>query len=222
MHYLVFVFCCLGTYFLCGIPFGKIFASASGIDITKVGSKNIGMTNVARACSLYQAILTLLCDILKGFLSIYFSLWLLAAYGGISPQDLLYPGSFDWMISWLYLVAISGHIFSPYLKFKGGKGIAVGFGAAVAFSYQIAFGLLVVWIIAMCFARFVSLGSILAAFSLPWLAICFYFPPQPLFIAPFFIISFLVIWAHRQNVARLKAGTESKFSVAKKKEAKDG
>lgn len=212
MLYPVFVLMCLITYFVCGIPFGKIFASFSGIDITQYGSKNIGMTNVSRVCGIYQGLLTLIADILKAFLSLRLSVFCLS----LCTMELLPHATFGWMCAWLYLIAIIGHVFSPYLQFKGGKGIAVGFGGALALFPLVACGLFVVWLFVALCSRFISLASITAALSLPWLVFCIYWPPTFFFILPFFVASILVLWSHRTNLIRLKRGEESKFKPAKK------
>lgn len=212
MIWVVFLVACALTYAISGIPSGKILASLSGVDITQVGSKNIGMTNVARVCGIYQGILTLMCDMCKAFFSLKLSFFLLTCAGA-----LLAPHAPDgWMLSWLYATSVIGHIFSPYLKFHGGKGIAVGFGGALALFLPLAVCLLVAWAITLVLSRYISVASITGAALLPILALGLYWPAPIAFFVPFLLIAFLVIWSHRANIMRLKQGVEPTCKALRK------
>ncbi|MGN0070477.1 MAG: glycerol-3-phosphate 1-O-acyltransferase PlsY [Atopobiaceae bacterium] len=200
------------TYFVCGIPFGLLIASKEGhIDVRKVGSGNIGTTNVARSVGAKAGGLTLLLDALKGFLStlIWQQVFCAVLFGG--NASLVAPaGPYGWMASVIFLAAICGHVFSPYLHFHGGKGIAVGFGAALGYMPAVAFGLLLVFVVFAVPSRYVSLGSSMAAVSLPiWAAVT---GAAPATIWPLVAITVIVVWAHRGNIKKLVHGEERKFS----------
>ncbi len=211
----IFLLCLLAvavTYFVCGIPFGLLIASKEGhIDVRKVGSGNIGTTNVARSVGAKAGGLTLLCDALKGFLSTFIWSRIFAAvlFGGDMAQVGPF-GAYGWMASVVFLAAICGHVFSPYLHFHGGKGIAVGFGAALGYIPLVALGLLLVFVVAAVPTRYVSLGSSLAAISLPIWGIVFGYAPQTIY--PLVAIAVIVVWAHRGNIKKLVHGEERKFS----------
>lgn len=203
---------CVVTYFVCGIPFGLIIGSKEGhIDIRRVGSGNIGTTNVARSVGAKAAGLTLLLDALKGFLStliwshVFANVLFMGNFERMAPT-----ADFGWMPSIIFLFAIIGHVFSPYLKFKGGKGIAVGFGAALGYIPAVAMGLLLVFLVGAVPSRYVSVGSISTAISLPiWAAIFGYAPTT---IYPLIIITLIVVWAHRENIKKLAHHQEKHFS----------
>ncbi|MEY8436424.1 glycerol-3-phosphate 1-O-acyltransferase PlsY [Atopobiaceae bacterium 24-176] len=211
---LVLLLLMLATYCICGIPFGLLFGSADGVDVRAKGSGNIGTTNVAREVGAKAAALTLLCDIAKGFVCTFFGVQLLAffCFGG-DVATVLPMGAWSWCGACLFLAAVCGHVFSPYLRFKGGKGIAVGFGAALGISWPIALGLLVVWALCTVPSRVVSLGSVAAAVALPFLAFFIYQPSSWAFELPFVLVAVVVVWAHRQNIAKMRAGDESTFSM---------
>ncbi len=179
--------------FLAGsIPFGLVIGKyCCGVDPRTGGSCNVGATNVARLCGTTWGILTLLCDILKGFLPVY-----LYAATGEGAQNLIYP---------IGLALISGHMFSFFLGGKGGKGVAttVGVFLALAPIQLILAGLACLFTIWR--SGFVSVGSLVLMTLLPvlfllsgrWLDFVF-----ALFVAT------LVIYAHRENIGRLLRGEE--------------
>lgn len=208
----------LGTYFICGIPFGLLLGRIKGTDPRTVGSKNIGATNVSREISLFTGAITALLDMTKGFICIYFGVRIIALVLSVPPVYFLpawpYLPQYAWVSASLFLAAVCGHVFSPYLDFKGGKGIAVGFGAALGFSWPIALGLLVVWGLCSLPTRYVSIGSIASAAALPFLAFFIYYPVTIAFEIPFVLIAIIVIWAHRKNLQRLRKGLEPKLGHA--------
>ena len=139
----------LGAYVVCGIPFGLIIAKREGhVDVRTVGSGNIGTTNVARSVGKKAAALTLLCDLGKGLVWMLLARWVLAAlvFGG-DAASLDRTTVFGASLSLVYMGCILGHVFSPFLGFHGGKGIAVGFGAALGLWWPVALGLLVVFLV---------------------------------------------------------------------------
>ncbi len=203
------------SFLVCGIPFGLLIANAEAhVDVRKTGSGNIGMTNVARSVGKRAAILTLLCDLGKGLLCMVVARYAIAAVclgGDVAALD--HTTAFGLSMSVVYLGCVFGHVFSPYLGFHGGKGISVGFGAALGLYWPVGLGILAVFILLAVPSRYVSLGSVCAAISLPiWCAVLG-FPPAS--IVPVAIVALVVIWAHRSNIKKLMSGTESKFTVRK-------
>lgn len=205
----------LAAYCICGIPFGLIFSSRKGVDVRTKGSGNIGTTNVAREVGGGTAALTLLCDAGKGFISTWLGGWILAElfFGG-DPSLLAPDAAYGWCMGCIFLACICGHIFSPYLHFRGGKGIAVGFGAALGFSWPIALGLLMCWGLCMAPSRRVSVGSIASAVALPFLSFFIYYPVTWAFEVPMILIALIVAWAHRDNIKKLRDGNEAPMAFA--------
>ncbi len=196
---------CLGA-FLCGsIPFGLLLVKLSGKgDVRKHGSGNIGATNVSRVGGKALGVVTLLLDILKGFLPVF-----VARKMGLGDNTL----------ALMALAAVLGHAFTPWLKFQGGKGVASALGAIIALAPQLLILPMSTFILALWLTRHVSLGSILAAAMVPLqfliLAFTIFGPPDWRIVLPLLILAILVIWKHRDNIRRLQAGTESKLWAAK-------
>lgn len=206
----------LATYVICGIPFGLLLGRYKGIDPRTVGSKNIGATNVFRSISYWAGGITALLDMLKGFLCTFFGVRIVAVVVGVGVEYFLPARGqmphFAWVSAFIFLAAVFGHVFSPFLKFRGGKGIAVGFGAALGFAPLIALGLVFVWALSTFPSRYVSVGSIASAVALPFLALFIYYPVTVSFELPFILVAITVVWAHRKNLQRLKEGTEQPFT----------
>ena len=191
---MIYLLAFLGSYFIGGIPFGYIVAKIKGVDIRNVGSGNIGATNVLRSIGKKEGILVFILDFLKGFLPVIF-------FKGI--------GMHAGIIS--AVAAVLGHTLTPYLKFKGGKGVATGFGAFVALlplELLSAFG---VWIFFLLIFGFASLGSILAAISLPIFYWVYKSSIDPLIFSILIITSIYVIYRHRANIKRLIKREEPKI-----------
>ena len=205
----------LGAYLVCGVPFGLLVARAMGhVDVRTTGSGNIGTTNVARSVGKGAAALTLLLDLSKGLVWMLLSRVVLAfaVFGG-DFASLDHTTVFGTSLTVVFLACICGHVFSPYLRFHGGKGIAVGFGAALGLYWPIGLGVLALFLVLVIPTRYVSLGSIFAAASLPAWCLVFGFPLVS--IVPVAIAAVVVIWSHRENVPRLVHGEERRFSFHK-------
>ncbi|WP_072370860.1 glycerol-3-phosphate 1-O-acyltransferase PlsY [Thermophilibacter mediterraneus] len=203
------------AYLVCGIPFGLVVARAMGhIDVRTTGSGNIGTTNVARSVGKGAAALTLLLDLGKGLVCMLVSrlVLALALFGG-DFASLDHTTAFGASLSVVFLGCILGHVFSPYLRLHGGKGIAVGFGAALGLYWPIGVGLLALFLVLVIPTRYVSLGSVAAAASLPLWCVLFGFPA--ISVAPIAVAAVVVIWSHRENVRRLVRGEERRFSFHK-------
>lgn len=202
---------------LCGIPFGMVFAkSFCATDIRQVGSGNIGMTNVARNCGKTIAAATFVCDAGKGFLCLMIARAALRACADIEAFDgaaLRDDSLLATYMAWLYLACVFGHIFSIYLKGKGGKGISVGFGAGLAINPYMALLALGCFFIFTFATKRVSVGSLAACFALPISA--YFLGLSQAELAPIVLVALVVIWAHRANIKRLIQGVEPAFSAHK-------
>ncbi|HJB49021.1 MAG TPA: glycerol-3-phosphate acyltransferase [Candidatus Olsenella excrementigallinarum] len=205
----------LGAYLVCGVPFGLIVARAMGhVDVRTTGSGNIGTTNVARSVGKGAAALTLLLDLGKGLVWMLLSRLVLAlVFFGGDAAALDHTTFFGTALTVVFLGCICGHVFSPYLHFHGGKGIAVGFGAALGLYWPIGLGLLAVFLVLVIPTRLVSLGSVAAAASLPVWCVALGFPLAS--VLPVVVAAVIVVWSHRENVRRLVHGEERRFSFHK-------
>ena len=198
----------VAAYFLGSIPFGLLLAKLfGGTDVRKAGSGNIGATNVARVAGPLAGILTLLLDAAKGSAAV-----VLAAR--------LTNESAMWMMVAGFL-ALIGHCFPVWLRFKGGKGVATAAGVFLALCPLAMLGALSLFILVVVFWRYVSLGSVAAAAAIPLLMYLLWAPHHaPPHVVTFgsLAIAMLVIYKHDANIQRLVEGEEPKFSSRKKKE----
>ena len=197
------------TYLLGSIPTGyllvRIFRHE---DIRAVGSGNIGATNVLRTVGRGLGTATFLLDMLKGSAAV----WI----GGLIASMLIPSAPFRSMQALAALCAVLGHMFPIWLKFRGGKGVATGFGVFLVAAFWAALAAISVFIIVLFLSRFVSLASILGAACFPVFAYYMVTGPKPaLFVAVQFAVSLLIIIKHHQNIRRLLAGTESRFGAPK-------
>ena len=198
MNNTLFIFILIAVYLIAAIPTGVVLARLMGSeDVRQKGSGNIGATNVYRVAGKLAGVLTLVGDTLKSFLP------LLAYKSWMTPTAT--------QLGVACCVAIIGHCYPIYLKFRGGKGIATAIGIFLILSPKAVLGALVIFIIAVAMTRYVSLGSILAAMSAPLLMLMLNYP-QPIFLATLFIAS-LIVWRHRTNIRRLLDGNESRFKA---------
>lgn len=186
----------IGAYLLGSVPTGLLLAKAFGIDIREAGSGNIGATNVYRTVGRKLGIITLICDCLKGLIPVLIARWL----------DL--P---DIWVAAIGLAALLGHVYTVWLKFKGGKGVATALGVFLGTSPLSVLVALFVFIAVIYIWRYVSLASITAAAVLPVLV--WFFSGKQELVAMSVIIAAVVIYRHHENIARLRAGTESKFKA---------
>jgi len=202
----------IGAYLLGAVPFGMLIAAAHGIDLRKVGSGNIGATNLSRALGKWWAYVCFILDLAKGLLPT------LAAGMWLSEN-----GTTRGLIAQLAVgcAAILGHVFPIYLGFKGGRGVSTSFGVALGLwpYYTICAGVtLVIWVVFVLIWRYVSLASLAAAFAFPVILVTAialvpgwrFSDLWPLLIVAI-VIPVLVFVRHRDNVVRLLAGTESKI-----------
>lgn len=216
--------CVVFSYLMCGIPFGKLIAKrVAHVDLQKVGSGNIGTTNALRAGGPKVAVLTLLCDVLKGVICINVSRWILtASFAPGDPASFAPGGAGDVVIAIIGISCVVGHMFSPYLHFRGGKSIAVGVGVLFGISIPWALLHLAIFIVLVAITKIVSIGSI-ATSGLVGVTSLLLFPEASLaFKLIMFALGLLVVWAHRSNIRKLRDGVESKISFSKRVDTKDG
>ena len=211
------------AYLLGSIPFGYLIVRATqGADVRDTGSGGTGATNVSRRAGKAAGVITLLLDALKGAVAVVSAKLILGmpifvAVGDAGPR--LQPGAQSeayWWIAAAAVAVIVGHIFPVWLQFRGGKGVATGVGVFLMLA-PIAVALAaVIFVLVVTFSRYVSLGSILAAISIPFFGLLQNAFIQPVeFLAPIMSASIagaaLIVFAHRENIARLMNGTESRF-----------
>ena len=182
------------SYILGSIPFGliltKIFLKK---DIRKVGSGNIGTTNVLRTGNKFLAITVLILDLLKGYVSVYITL--------------LY---FESLTSYSALICFIGHIFPVWLGFKGGKGVATYLGVILALSYKLFLIFGICWVALSLIFRFASLSSMIS--SLIILLYSYFFENDYLSMT-LFIFFIIILYTHRENITRLKNSKENKIKL---------
>ena len=198
------------SYFAGAIPFSYIAGKAfAGVDLRTVGSGNLGATNAFRQLGPWIGLGVLIADIAKGFVPVYFAP-LYAPAGEVSPY---------WLMLAAALAAVLGHMFSVFVKFRGGKGVATTAGVFLALAPLALLGAGVVFAVVLAITRIVSLASISAAAAFPFIV---YFVDRSgisryhwLILAVATLIAVTVIVKHRSNIKRLLAGQEHALSRGK-------
>lgn len=189
------------AYLVGAIPFGYLLVRLkTGQDVRSLGSGNIGATNVLRTTGRAIAVITLLLDIAKGF----FAVWFAQRLCGDSPL---------W-ISAAALAVMAGHAYPVFLKFHGGKAVASFIGAFVYLTPVPMAVVLVLFVIVVAATRHISMGSIIAAGSLPFVVWLVEHPAAPVWIAALIAGTFIV-YRHSSNIARIRAGNENVFRFHK-------
>ncbi len=161
-------------------------------DPRTAGSGNAGATNVLRIGGKLPAILTLVGDILKGFLPV-----LIARLLGVT----------DFLLAMVALAAVVGHIFPAFFNFKGGKGVATAFGALLALVFGVAIVAAIIWVVVVFLTRYISVASLIATV----LSVILVLFVHTNYFLPVLVMALLIIWRHMDNIKRLRAGTENKF-----------
>lgn len=224
------------AFLLGSIPFGLIIAKLKGINIREHGSGNIGATNVLRIVGKKYGISCLFLDMLKGLVPTMIGLSLIRfmdpdgqphvsamSFGFLLPYGMVLPAADQWIAQTLQVVtgfcAILGHNYSPWVGFKGGKGIATSTGVLIALMPAAVVIIIAIWLLFFFTTRYVAIASIAAAASLPLLTLIgsWYHGKiaadswnKPLLVFTI-IIATLAIWKHRSNIERLRDGTEHRF-----------
>ncbi len=211
------------SYLLGSIPFGYLLVRIfRGQDVRQTGSGNIGATNVARTGSKGLALATLLLDALKGYGAVAFAFWLAGSRRLVSETpSRIYDQATQTIDSrTIFLLAalaafcaILGHVFTVWLRFKGGKGVATAVGAFAALAPRAIVVALVLFVVVVVLTRYVSLGSTVAAAAFPLFV--WWLNPAERTTAPILLLiaasSLLIIVRHKDNIRRLLAGTENRW-----------
>ena len=184
------------AYLLGSIAVGIVVSKIFGLpDPRTVGSGNPGATNVLRSGKKLAAALTLLGDVLKGWLPVWLAL----------QSDMLM-----WVVACVSLSVFIGHLYPIFYKFKGGKGVATALGVMLAISPLLGLAAMLTWIVVFAISRYSSLAAIIAAALAPiyaWVLLSAYKD----YVIAVIVMSLLLIWRHRTNIQKLLAGTESGF-----------
>jgi acyl phosphate:glycerol-3-phosphate acyltransferase len=217
----IWLLCMLGAY-LCGsVPFGVIIARAKGVDIRQAGSRNIGATNVGRVLGKNLGMLCFALDVAKGAIPVAAAGMVMHTFD-VRINDLSSRQMWQWLA--IALAAVLGHMYSIFIGFAGGKGVATAFGAMVAMWPLLTFPALaamVVWYAVLRVTKYVSLASMVAAAAIPVGVLLTALPNDASnalshlqHAAPLLIVTvalaLLVIYKHRGNIARLRRGEEPK------------
>jgi len=185
------------AYLIGAIPFGYLVVRlTTGRDVRDEGSGNIGATNVLRTTGRGPAIATLVLDIAKGFAEVWLAGWLT-------------DGSYNWM-ALAALAVMAGHAYPVFLHFGGGKSVATFIGAFLYLTPEPLLATLVVFAAIVALTGFISAGSIMAAATFP-LGVWLILHPPPLVLLASILAGGFIVWRHKENLDRLKAGTESVF-----------
>lgn len=196
-------------------PFGYLIGRMKGFDIRTKGSGNIGATNVARVCGKFLGLCCFVLDAAKGAAPVVLAGWWMDTLGG-HLNDISQSDAWWWLAT--AFASILGHSFSPWIGFKGGKGVATGFGAMAALWPIVSVPVgaaAVIWLITLALTRYVSLASIFAAATLPAIVLVqmvlanAYAPGVP-FLVITGLLALFVVARHRGNISRIRAHTEPK------------
>lgn len=182
------------AYLLGSIPSGFIIGTLSGVDVRNTGSGNIGATNVARVLGKGLGLLTLFADTAKGFVPVFVAQRLAMS---------------DPVVALVGVSAFLGHLYPVFLRFQGGKGVATAFGALLAVAPAAPVVLALFFGAAVLVSRIASLGSITAALAAP--VVLWALSYAPVFVAMGAFLGAMVIVRHRENIKRLRSGTEPRF-----------
>ena len=207
------VFCwILAAYLVGGIPFGFLIGKMRGVDVRTVGSKNIGATNVFRTVGKKWGVLAFACDVLKGLIPT-----LLAKQWALDPE---LPPDGSWFPLVVGVMCVVGHMLTPYMKFRGGKGVATAFGMLLGLAPALVGTAFALFAVVFALSHYISLGSISAAV---FLMVAVWFPilgtegwrnlPQCVLVT---LMAAFVIFKHRAYIGRLISRTESKIYLFRK------
>jgi acyl phosphate:glycerol-3-phosphate acyltransferase len=198
----------VGSYLLGSVPFGYLAGRLLGIDIRQAGSGNVGATNVVRVLGKRYGYPVFAFDFLKGFVAVKIAM--LMAPG--RPPEWNSPEIFGILAA---ISSVLGHLYPPWLKFKGGKGVATSGGALLALTPVATLIGIAIWMIVFWGTRYVSLASITAAVVLPIVILMVSLQDQHTGKALVYssaCVAAVVIWRHRSNLSRLMRGTEPRFT----------
>ena len=196
----------VAAYLLGSIPFGYLVVRAvAGADVRETGSGGTGATNVSRRAGKAAGVVTLALDVAKGAAAVALAQWLLTSDYGV-----------NWFVAGAAVAVILGHCFPVWLRFRGGKGVATDVGVFLSLAPLVVIFAGVLFLLTVWLTRYVSLGSIVAAATIPvwvWLQDAFASPVSgfPYVMSVAIAGALLIIFMHRTNIGRLIRGTENKF-----------
>ena len=194
---------CVIAYLLGSIPFGYVIARMKGIDITRVGSGNIGATNVTRTLGKKWGAVTLILDLLKGFIPAFITArWFRDYYGFV-----------------VGFCAIAGHCWSVFMRFRGGKGVATSIGVLLGASPVVGLGFVLLWLAGFTLSRISSIGALTAASLLP-----IYTAAADLRLSAIifsYVLAGLIFYTHRENLQRIRSGLEGRMKEILGREERD-
>lgn len=198
----------LAAYISGSIPWAVIVVKVFwGQDIRSLGSGNTGATNVLRVFGTAPGVAVLLLDAAKGALGVWLALLLAPEVWGATGRD--------WFMVLGAMAAIAGHSFSPFIGFRGGKGVATAAGAIVVLAPKVIPVMLVIFLVVVAIWKYVSLGSVVIAAFFPGVSWLLY-PDRYALIAFSVVAAVLVIWRHRSNIGRIRRGEESKITFRRR------
>ena len=203
-YFLILIVLSLFGYFVGSIPFGLILTKSSGLgDIRNIGSGNIGATNVLRTGNKKLALMTLILDGGKGALAIYLAVFLFnsPSISNFFNHELIEPI--------VAIFAVIGHCFPIWLKFKGGKGVATGFGTILFLNLLVGIIALLIWVFIAKLFKMSSLSALFTYFIVPILI--YYYDKENYFFIASLLISIICWFQHRENIKRLLKGLEPKI-----------
>lgn len=195
------------SFLIGSIPTGLLIAKTKGIDLRKVGSGNIGATNVLRAVGKEAAILTLIGDVAKGAISV--GVAKLSIQLGLDLYDLAFLNKEILFEGLMGITSVLGHNFSVFLRFKGGKGVATSLGFLLVYSPYVALFTIMLWLLTAKWSRYSSLGALISFGLLPLSFYILDYSKEKIIISV--IISILIYIRHISNIKRLISGNESKI-----------
>ncbi|MBR4721265.1 MAG: glycerol-3-phosphate 1-O-acyltransferase PlsY [Clostridia bacterium] len=230
MFTVITVFVALTAYFIGSINTSVILSkSFYGEDVRDSGSGNAGATNMLRTYGVGVAVLTLICDILKGALIVLLANWLdilfTAYFKGYPLSDFENMYLFGNLKYIAGIFVVLGHDFPLWFGFRGGKGVSTSLGVILALNWKIGLIVLIIALLIMIFSRYVSLGSVTAAIVYPFIVLTYIFAGEEklsenaVYLIMAFSLAFLLIIKHHANIKRLKDGTENKLFAKKAEDA---
>ncbi len=203
----VYVVICLIAYLIGSISFSVIFSKRlAGFDVREKGSQNAGATNVLRTVGKGPAILTLICDALKGAAAVWIAYIASRIWQDLNASSIMYLAG---------LFAIIGHTFPIFFEFRGGKGVSTALGVLLTLNAKVGLICLIFALIIIAVTRTVSIGSILSAVLFPILILFIDSEKTVISVLLSILIAAFIIFNHRENIKRLKNGTENKLSFKK-------
>ncbi len=208
----IYIIVALIAYAIGSVNFSVIFSRKfAGFDVRDKGSGNAGTTNMLRNVGKKAALITLICDILKGIVAILIA-FILGKFVQNADKAVL--------VQIAALCVVIGHTFPIFFEFRGGKGVATSLGVLLLINWQIGLVCLIFALILMAITKMVSVGSIAAAILYPVLVICQvgrdYFLVSGSYIVFSILLALIVLFNHRANIKRILSGTENKLSFSKK------